>query len=57
MAHPRDDVNDDVSIPQSDYSKLHAIIEKLSSGFPTERGSNQSPQLERLARKLKTCLQ
>ena len=27
--------------------------ENLSSGFPTERVSNQSPQLNRLARKLK----
>ena len=27
--------------------------ENLSSGFPTERISNQSPQLQRLARKLK----
>ena len=25
--------------------------ENLSSGFPTKRGSNQSPQLQRLARK------
>ena len=25
----------------------------LSSGFPTKRVTNQSPQLERLARKLK----
>ena len=29
--------------------------ENLSSGFPTERVSNQSPQLNRLARKLKLC--
>ena len=27
--------------------------ENLSSGFPTKRVSNQSPQLQRLARKLK----
>ena len=27
--------------------------QNLSSGFPTKRGSNQSPQLQRLARKLK----
>ena len=27
--------------------------ENLSSGFPTKRGSNQSPQLQRLARKMK----
>ena len=27
--------------------------EDLSSGFPTKRVSNQSPQLQRLARKLK----
>ena len=27
--------------------------ENLSSGFPTERVSNQSPQLNRLVRKLK----
>ena len=27
--------------------------ENLSSGFPTKRDSNQSPQLQRLARKLK----
>ena len=27
--------------------------QELSSGFPTKRDSNQSPQLQRLARKLK----
>ena len=27
--------------------------ENLSSGFPSKRDSNQSPQLQRLARKLK----
>ena len=27
--------------------------ENLSSGFPTKRVSNQSPQLQRLARKMK----
>ena len=30
-----------------------ATRENLSSGFPTKRDSNQPPQLERLARKLK----
>ena len=28
-------------------------IENLTSGFPTKRVSNQSPQLQRLARKFK----
>ena len=30
--------------------------ENLSTGFPTKGGSNQSPQLQRLARILKFCL-
>ena len=30
--------------------------ENLSSGFPTKRDINQSPQLQKLARKLKFCL-
>ena len=30
-----------------------ATQENLSSGFPTKRVSNQSPQLQRLVRKLK----
>ena len=29
--------------------------ENLSSGFPTKRASKQSPQLQRLSRKLKFC--
>ena len=31
-------------------------IKSLSSGFPTKRDANQSPQLKRLARALKFCL-
>ena len=30
--------------------------ENLSSGFPKKGDSNHSPQLQRLARKLKFCL-
>ena len=30
-----------------------SMQQNLSSGFPTKRDSNQSPQLQRLARKLK----
>ena len=38
-------------------SKLWASSrQNLSSGFPTNRCSNQSPQLQRPARKLKFCL-
>ena len=33
-----------------------ATRENLSSGFPSKRVSNPSPQLHRLARKLKFCL-
>ena len=32
------------------------IVQNLSSGFPTKWDWNQSPQLQRLARKLKFCL-
>ena len=35
------------------YPRAVEQEEKLSSGFPTERVSNLSPQLNRLARKLK----
>ena len=35
------------------YDNWAASRENLSSGFPTKRVSNQSPQLQRLARKLK----
>ena len=34
------------------YKILASSRENLSSGFPTNRVSNQSPQLQRLARKL-----
>ena len=35
---------------------LYSTRQNLSWGFPTKRDSNQSPQLERLARKLKFYL-
>ena len=35
------------------YYKWASSRENLSSGFPKKRVSNQSPQLQRLARKLK----
>ena len=35
------------------YSIWASSRENLSSGFPTKQVSNQSPQLQRLARKLK----
>ena len=41
----------------SDRNRIWASSrENLSSGFPTKRVSNQSPQLQRLARKLKFYL-
>ena len=39
--------------PRVAYYIWAATRENLSSGFPTKRVSNQSPQLQRLARKLK----
>ena len=36
--------------------KWVSLWQNLSSGFPTKQGSNQSPLLQRLARKLKFCL-
>ena len=35
------------------YLTWVSSLENLSSGFPTKRVSNQSPQLQRLARKVK----
>ena len=35
------------------YLNWVSSLENLSSGFPTKRVSNQSPQLQRLARKVK----
>ena len=45
------------SVPPSYLCIIWASMqENLSSGFQTKRDSNQSPQLQRLARKLKSCL-
>ena len=38
------------------YTIWASTRENLSSGFPAKRDSNHSPQLQRLARKLKFCL-
>ena len=37
-------------------SNMGLVARNLSSGFPTKRVSNQLPQLQRLARKLKLHL-
>ena len=37
--------------------KWASMQQNLSSGFPTNPDSNQSPQLLRLARKLEFCLE
>ena len=39
--------------PQISKYNMGLVARKLSSGCPTKRVSNQSPQLQRLARKLK----
>ena len=36
---------------------LASSRQNLSSGFPTKRDSNQSPQLQRLARKVEFCVE
>ena len=38
------------------YAIWASLRENLSAGFPTKQDSNQSNQLQRLARKLKFCL-
>ena len=40
-------------VAQMIYSIWATSQQNLSSGFPTKRDSNQSPQLQRLAKKLK----
>ena len=37
----------------SDKERLKPVVTNLSSGFLTKRDSNQCPQLQRLARKVK----
>ena len=44
------------SVPSTHYLEWASSLENLSSEFPTKRVSNQSPQLQRLARKLKRPL-
>ena len=39
--------------PAIAHVKWAKLLENLSSGFPSKRVSSQSPQLQRLARKLK----
>ena len=48
------DIYNDMSLIQMKAeAKWAASQENLSSGFPTKRVSNQSPQLQRLASELK----
>ena len=57
-------IRDKVSEAPVDVYNLVAIekvilaveLQNLSSGFPTKQDSNQSPQLQRQARKLRFCL-
>ena len=48
--------NDSCNIPPLWTNIWAGMRENLSSGFPSKRDSNQSPELQRLARKLKFCL-
>ena len=57
VAEGEDDIDNVVIVSNIVGIKWALSRENLSSGCPTKRVSNQFPQLQRLARKMKFCME